>query len=370
MKANYSYLSDGTKTKALNASSVGYDYAGSFTYSHASNGAKTLESVAFGGGRIRKSGSTYAVDYHITDHLGSVRAIVNASGSVVEQNDYYPFGNRHPNGLTQLAANRWRFSGKEEQDAAFGIAYSDFGARLYDRSAAWMVIDPLAEKYYSVSPYVYCVGNPVIRIDPNGLTDYFSTEGALLYRDGTDNGIIRIASQDDIQTVFDYFEKSKTTFFSFIELEEFNKSLEKKSSVLSSATQSGSISHDAVLKIYNHYNETGLPLIEDSSISGNFAFGHNGDPSHLHIKTNVTNNTRSSVFDNSYNISNAINGHEGGHYRDWLERAHGNHFTYVSSPLADRERYAISKQRDHPSWKKTTSNYRQRIQQYEDKFNK
>ncbi|MBQ1751380.1 MAG: RHS repeat-associated core domain-containing protein [Bacteroidales bacterium] len=168
VKANYSYLSDGTKTKALNASSVGYDYAGSFTYSHASNGAKTLESVAFGGGRIRKSGSTYAVDYHITDHLGSVRAIVNASGSVVEQNDYYPFGNRHPNGLTQLAANRWRFSGKEEQDAAFGIAYSDFGARFYDRSAAWTAVDPMAEKYFNISPYSYCSGNPVVFVDSNG----------------------------------------------------------------------------------------------------------------------------------------------------------------------------------------------------------
>ena len=136
MKANYTYLSDGTKAKALNASGAGYDYAGSFTYSHASNGAKTLESVAFGGGRIRKSGSTYAVDYHITDHLGSVRAIVNTSGTIQEQNDYYPFGTRHPNGLTQLSANRWRFGGKEEQDSAFGIAYSYFGARFYDRSAA------------------------------------------------------------------------------------------------------------------------------------------------------------------------------------------------------------------------------------------
>jgi len=65
-----------------------------------SKGTKTHESVAFGGGRIRKSGSTYAVDYHITDHLGSVRAIVNASGTVVEQNDYYPFGARQYNPFT------------------------------------------------------------------------------------------------------------------------------------------------------------------------------------------------------------------------------------------------------------------------------
>ena len=169
MKANYTYLSDGTKAAALNASGAGYDYAGSFTYSHASNGTKTLESVAFGGGRIRRTGTnSYAVDYYITDHLGSVRAIVNASGTIQEQNDYYPFGTRHPNGLATLSANRWRFGGKEEQDASFGIAYSDFGARLYDRSAAWTAIDPLAEKYYSVSPYAYCNNNPIGIIDVKG----------------------------------------------------------------------------------------------------------------------------------------------------------------------------------------------------------
>ena len=195
MKANYSYLSDGTKTKALNASSVGYDYAGSFTYSHASNGSKTLESVAFGGGRIRKSGSTYAVDYHITDHLGSVRAIVNASGTVVEQNDYYPFGMRHPNGLTQLAANRWRFSGKEEQDAAFGIAYSDFGARLYDRSASWTAIDPIAEKYYALSPYVYCTNNPITFSDPQGDSIVVNKFGFILGSAGNDSNVYY---QDDV----------------------------------------------------------------------------------------------------------------------------------------------------------------------------
>lgn len=34
-------------------------------------------------------------------------------------------------------------------------------------------MDPLAEKYYGVSPYVYCAGNPVNKIDILGLTDYY-----------------------------------------------------------------------------------------------------------------------------------------------------------------------------------------------------
>ena len=32
----------------------------------------------------------------------------------------------------------------------------------------WTSVDPLAEKYYSVSPYVYCMNNPVKYIDSDG----------------------------------------------------------------------------------------------------------------------------------------------------------------------------------------------------------
>jgi membrane protein involved in colicin uptake len=33
----------------------------------------------------------------------------------------------------------------------------------------WFVIDPLAEKYYSISSYVFCGNNPLKYIDPNGM---------------------------------------------------------------------------------------------------------------------------------------------------------------------------------------------------------
>ena len=194
LKANYSYLSDGTKAAAFTSASAGIDYVGSFTYTRGNNNSRTLESIAFGGGRIRKSGSTYAVDYNITDHLGSVRAIVNTSGTIQEQNDYYPFGMRHPNGLTQLAANRWRFSGKEEQDAAFGIAYSDFGARFYDRSAAWTTIDPMSEKFYEVSPYTYSHNDPINRFDYDGNIDWrLIKKGAIGLGSSASTAIIGVA---------------------------------------------------------------------------------------------------------------------------------------------------------------------------------
>jgi len=46
-------------------------------------------------------------------------------------------------------------------------------ARTYDPILArFTTMDPLCEKYYSISPYAYCGNNPVNRIDPDGRDDY------------------------------------------------------------------------------------------------------------------------------------------------------------------------------------------------------
>jgi len=65
----------------------------------------------------------------------------------------------------------YKFGGKE-LDRRFELNWYNFGARSYDLALGrWTSIDPLAEKYYSVSPYVYCSNNPVNKIDPNGKWD-------------------------------------------------------------------------------------------------------------------------------------------------------------------------------------------------------
>ncbi|WP_455498822.1 hypothetical protein [Coprobacter sp.] len=47
-------------------------------------------------------------------------------------------------------------------------------------------LDPLCEKYYSISPYVYCAGNPVGRIDPDGRADFWFN-GKVIGNDGMNN---------------------------------------------------------------------------------------------------------------------------------------------------------------------------------------
>ena len=75
--------------------------------------------------------------------------------------------------LTGNFQHPYRFTGKE-LDKLNGLNMYDFGARLYDVAGVpmWTSVDPLCEKYYDISPYVYCHNSPVIRIDPNGKDDY------------------------------------------------------------------------------------------------------------------------------------------------------------------------------------------------------
>ena len=59
------------------------------------------------------------------------------------------------------------FTGKE-RDSETGFSY--FGARYYDSDilTGWLSVDPLADKYPSLSPYAYCAWNPVKLVDPDG----------------------------------------------------------------------------------------------------------------------------------------------------------------------------------------------------------
>ena len=59
------------------------------------------------------------------------------------------------------------FTGKE-RDEETGYGY--FGARYMDHelTAMWLSVDPMADKYPSISPYAYCAWNPVKLVDPDG----------------------------------------------------------------------------------------------------------------------------------------------------------------------------------------------------------
>ena len=149
-------------------------YLGSMVFSQAGSASPVFESMAFSEGRIvvNSSGSK-AVHYHISDHLGSVRSVVKADGTVIAANDYYPYGKRINTASATAPTQRDRhtFSGKEDQALTPGGApYLDFGARMYSPDTArWLSVDPMAEKYYGIQSHTYCAGNPIMRIEIDGM---------------------------------------------------------------------------------------------------------------------------------------------------------------------------------------------------------
>ena len=164
LMTGYEYGYGGDKLKVSGRDGSGYAYVGILVY-RLTGSSFVFESGLFGEGVVSANG----ICYHLKDHLGSIRAIVDGSGRLLEENDYYAFGQRHPRSEhAQSSANRFKYNGKELQTVG-GLGYLDYGARMYDQSLGrWFTTDPLSEKYYGLSPYVYCGNNPLKYVDPDG----------------------------------------------------------------------------------------------------------------------------------------------------------------------------------------------------------
>ncbi len=104
--------------------------------------------------------------YH-PNHLGTGTLITGSYGNPHQFFLNLPYGET----MVELGGyqyhNPYKFNGKE-LDEETRLYY--YGARYYDpKISLWLSVDPLAEKYPSMSPYNYVVNNPVRYIDPTGM---------------------------------------------------------------------------------------------------------------------------------------------------------------------------------------------------------
>ena len=182
-RATYLYSADGTKLQVKYETS----YAGLLASGPPSGSASTaiaqthtidyvgdkiyedgvLSRILIEGGYVDYSGETPIYHTYLTDHQGNVRVVVDENAAVKQVNHYYPYGAlfaESTNGNVQP----YKYNGKE-LDRMHGLDWYDHGARHNDAAIGrWHVMDPLCEKYYDVSPYAYCAGDPVNAIDPDG----------------------------------------------------------------------------------------------------------------------------------------------------------------------------------------------------------
>jgi RHS repeat-associated protein len=109
----------------------------------------------------------YQVFFYHSDHLGSSSFITDINGDATQHLQYLPFGEDFVHQQNTAAYyTPYTFSGKE-RDVETSLSY--FGARYYEAGLSiWLSVDPLSDKYPSLSAYNYCALNPVMLVDPDG----------------------------------------------------------------------------------------------------------------------------------------------------------------------------------------------------------
>lgn len=168
------------------------DYCGNHVYR---NGVmeRTMNDYGY------QADSTYY--YYIKDYQGNVRAVIDQNGVLKEVNNYYPYGGLMGVASTGVQPNKY---GGKELDRENGIDWYDSQARMIDPMIGrTTTIDPLVEKNYSYSPYIWCKSTPINRIDPNGADDYrFDKE--------TGDFLLMKQTDDEADRVLNYHFNKKT----------------------------------------------------------------------------------------------------------------------------------------------------------------
>ncbi len=129
--------------------------------------------------------------------------VVNADKDSIEQiTHYYPYGGIIGNLSSNQEAQKYKYSNKE-LDRTYGLDLYDFQARLFNPALpVFDRPDPLAEDFTWLTPYNYCTGDPVNKIDPDGRLNIFIngqhlfSGGSSSYWDGIDKQVMQLTNDN------------------------------------------------------------------------------------------------------------------------------------------------------------------------------
>jgi RHS repeat-associated protein len=105
------------------------------------------------------------VRYYHQDHLGSSSVMTDATGQLVSESTFYPFGHPRNEHEPRNVKEAYGFTQKE-RDGESGLSYHE--ARYVNVTISRFIsVDPTGQSDYH-SPYAYCRNNPLRLCDPTG----------------------------------------------------------------------------------------------------------------------------------------------------------------------------------------------------------
>jgi RHS repeat-associated protein len=163
------YDGDGNRIKQINpdGSITLFLGGGIYTVEDAADSAVVSKYYSIAGQRLAMYNSE-GLQFLLTDHLGSVSAVLDDTGALLSQQRYLPFGGERPidGGIYETD---FGYTGQRDLDA---VGLMDYNARWYDPSLGRFVspdgltIFPASSQ--STNRYAYVKNNPTRFVDPDG----------------------------------------------------------------------------------------------------------------------------------------------------------------------------------------------------------
>ncbi|MCP4136470.1 MAG: hypothetical protein GY754_36210 [bacterium] len=153
---------------------------------------------------MTKNGFTY---YLGCDHVGTLRIVANASGSVVKRIDYDAYGNIISDSDPAFTVPFGFAGGLHDRDTAL----VRFGYRDYDPDAGrWTAKDPIRFLSGTTDLYGYCSNDPINFTDPSGLDSDSANKTLKKASDFIDKTLDKAKSViDKAKTALDYLKDLK-----------------------------------------------------------------------------------------------------------------------------------------------------------------
>ena len=187
-----------TSTYTNNGTTLTRYYLGDYEEEIVGNNVRKIHYLSGGSGLaaiyVQNNGKD-SLMYAYTDNQGSLAALTDESGNVVERYAFDPWGaRRNPDDWTQKdSRSKWitnRGYTMHEHLDAFGII--NMNGRVYDpQTAMFMSPDPFVQapdNWVNYNRYGYCLNNPLIYSDPSGYMNSATGEKQMWeqVRDGAD----------------------------------------------------------------------------------------------------------------------------------------------------------------------------------------